>query len=184
MYRGEADDLPQLLVDRAAGDQDSRRCRTWRGRRSPHTIRIVCTGTKKASSSNTVCALDAFAHIAFPAKNGFCKMLNKSSGKAVDISGGSNSDGANIIHWTDGGAQNQRWRFVPVGVGSYEIVSQDTGKLLDVKDGLTTDGAGIVQWSDNNGANQHWTLVATGNGYDQIKNVRSDKARGAGGGRQ
>ncbi|MFM9700914.1 RICIN domain-containing protein [Streptomyces europaeiscabiei] len=31
------------------------------------------------------------------------------------------------MHWTDGGAQNQRWRYVPVGDGSYEIVSQDTG---------------------------------------------------------
>ncbi|MFF6783104.1 RICIN domain-containing protein [Streptomyces sp. NPDC012510] len=141
----------------------------------PHTIKIVCTGTKNASSSNTVCALDAFAHISFPAKNAFYKVLNKSSGKAVDISGGSNSDGANIIHWTDSGAQNQRWRFVPVGDGSYEIVSQDTGKLLDVKDRLTTDGAGIVQWSDTNGANQHWTLVATGNGYFKIKNMNSSK---------
>ncbi|MDW8807274.1 RICIN domain-containing protein [Streptomyces scabiei] len=141
----------------------------------PHTIRIVCTGTKNASSSNTVCALDAFAHIAFPAKNGFYKMLNKSSGKAVDISGGSNSDGANIIHWNDSGAQNQRWRYVPAGDGSYEIVSQDTGKLLDVKEGSTADGAAVIQWSDNNGTNQHWTLVATGNGYYRIKNVKSDK---------
>ncbi|MEU5195185.1 RICIN domain-containing protein [Streptomyces scabiei] len=141
----------------------------------PHTIGIVCTGKKNASSSNTVCALDAFAHIAFPAKNGFYKMLNKSSGKAVDISGGSNADGANIIHWTDSGAQNQRWRYIPVGGGSYEIVSQDTGKLLDVGNGSTADGAAVVQWSDNNGANQHWTLVATGNGYYKIKNVKSDK---------
>ncbi|MDX3520599.1 RICIN domain-containing protein [Streptomyces scabiei] len=141
----------------------------------PHTIRIVCTGTKNASSSNTVCALDAFAHIAFPAKNGFYKMLNKSSGKAVDISGGSNSDGASIIHWTDSGAQNQRWRYVPVGDGSYEIVSQDTGRLLDVNNGSTADGAAVVQWSDNNGANQHWTLFATGNNYYKIKNVKSGK---------
>ncbi|MFF9808383.1 RICIN domain-containing protein [Streptomyces coeruleorubidus] len=141
----------------------------------PHTIKVVCTGTKNASSSNTVCALDAFAHISFPAKNAFYKMLNKSSGNAVDISAGSNADGANIIHWSDNGAQNQRWRYVPVGDGSYEIVSQDTGKLLDVKDGLTTDGAGIVQWTDNNGANQHWTLVAAGGGYYKIKNMNSNK---------
>lgn len=32
----------------------------------PHTIKVVCTGTKNAASTSTVCALDAFASIHFP----------------------------------------------------------------------------------------------------------------------
>ncbi|WP_405774594.1 RICIN domain-containing protein [Streptomyces sp. NBC_01538] len=140
----------------------------------PHTIKVVCTGTKNAASSNTVCALDAFASMPFPAKNAFYKVLNKSGGKAIDVSGGSTSAGASIIQWNDTGAQNQHWRWVAVGDGSYEIVNQNSGQLLDTS-GSTADGATIVQQPDNNGASQHWTLVANGNGYYKIKNVNSGK---------
>jgi len=80
-----------------------------------------------------------------------------------------------IIQWTDTGAQNQHWRWVAVGDGSYEIVNQTSGQLLDVTSGSTADGATIIQQPDNNGASQHWTLVANGNGYYKIKNVNSGK---------
>ncbi|MFB6850241.1 RICIN domain-containing protein [Streptomyces sp. NPDC056373] len=139
----------------------------------PHTIRVVCTGTKNSASSGTVCALDAFASIAFPVTNGNYKIVNKGSSKAVDVSGGSKTAGANVIQWSDGGALNQNWRFAPVGNGSYEIVSRNSDLLMDVSGGVTTDGANIVQSTDNNAASQRWTVVATGNGYYKIKNVNS-----------
>ncbi|KUM81484.1 RICIN domain-containing protein [Streptomyces griseorubiginosus] len=141
----------------------------------PHTIKVVCTGTKNSAASNTVCALDAFAAIQFPAKNANYKVVNKGSNKAIDVSGGSLSAGANIIQWTDSGAGNQNWRFVPVGDGSYEIVTRNSALLMDVSGAATADGATIVQSSDTNVANQHWTLTASGNGYYKIKNVNSGK---------
>ncbi|MGQ4434399.1 RICIN domain-containing protein [Streptomyces sp. SAS_260] len=141
----------------------------------PHTIRVVCTGTKNSASSNTVCALDAFASLAFPTTNANYEIVNKGSNKAIDVSGASMSVGASVIQWTDSGAVNQNWRFVPVGDGSYEIVSRNSGLLMDVSGGVTTDGANIVQSSDNDVANQRWTLIAAGNGYYKIKNVNSDK---------
>ncbi|MFC8432740.1 RICIN domain-containing protein [Streptomyces sp. NPDC057253] len=139
----------------------------------PHTIKIVCTGTKNASSSNTVCGLDAFASISFPATNAFYKVANKNSAKVIDVSGASAADGASVIQWKATGGQNQNWRFVPVGDGSYKIINQNSGKLLDVSGASTTDGAVIVQSSDSGGADQHWTLTADGNGYYKIKNVNS-----------
>jgi hypothetical protein len=141
----------------------------------PHTVRVVCTGTKNAASSNTVCALDAFASIAFPATNANYKVLNKNSAKAIDVSGASMTAGANILQWNDTGAVNQNWRFVPVGDGSYEIVSRNSALLMDVSGAAITDGASIVQATDNNAASQHWTLIATGSGYYKIKNVNSGK---------
>ncbi|MEU3891564.1 RICIN domain-containing protein [Streptomyces sp. NPDC029041] len=140
----------------------------------PHTIKVVCTGTKNTASSGTVCALDAFASIAFPTTNANYKLLNKGSGKAVDVSAASKNDGANVIQWTDSGGPNQNWRFVPVGDGSYEIVSRNSALLLSVSGGVTTDGASIVQSTDNNAASQRWTLVAAGNGFYKIKNVNSN----------
>ncbi|MER6418223.1 RICIN domain-containing protein [Streptomyces sp. NPDC001137] len=141
----------------------------------PHTIKVVCTGTKNSAASSTVCALDAFASIQFPAKNANYKVVNKGSNKAVDVSGGSLTAGANIIQWTDSGAGNQNWRFVPVGDGSYEIVTRNSALLMDVSGASTADGASVIQSSDTNAANQHWTLTASGNGYYKIKNVNSDK---------
>ncbi|AYC36221.1 RICIN domain-containing protein [Streptomyces griseorubiginosus] len=141
----------------------------------PHTIKVVCTGTKNSAASNTVCALDAFAAIQFPAKNANYKVVNKGSNKAIDVSGGSLSAGAHIIQWTDSGAGNQNWRFVPVGDGSYEIVTRNSALVMDVSGAATADGATIVQSSDTNVANQHWTLTASGNGYYKIKNVNSGK---------
>ncbi|MEV6209526.1 RICIN domain-containing protein [Kitasatospora sp. NPDC051914] len=141
----------------------------------PHTIRVVCTGTKNTASSATVCAVDAFASIRFPATNANYKMVNKNSSKAVDVSGGSLSAGANVIQWTDSGAGNQNWRFVPVGDGSYKVVSRNSALVMDVSGASTADGASVIQSSDTNAANQHWTLVATGDGYYKIKNVNSNK---------
>ncbi|MFG3228224.1 RICIN domain-containing protein [Kitasatospora sp. NPDC048194] len=141
----------------------------------PHTIRVVCTGTKNTAASSAVCAVDAFASISFPATNANYKMVNKSSSKAVDVSGGSLSAGADVIQWTDSGAGNQNWRFVPVGDGSYKIISRDSALVMDVSGASTADGAPIIQSADTNAADQHWTLVATGNGYYKLKNVNSNE---------
>ncbi|MET7698358.1 RICIN domain-containing protein [Streptomyces sp. NPDC005485] len=141
----------------------------------PHTIKVVCTGTKNASSSNTVCALDAFASLSFPAANTFYKILNKNSGKAIDVSGGSTSAGANIIQWNDTGAPNQRWRWIAVGDGTYEIVNLNSGQLLDVTGGSTADGATVIQQPDHNSASQHWRPVANESGSYEMKNANSGK---------
>ncbi|MER6069632.1 RICIN domain-containing protein [Streptomyces sp. NPDC001817] len=141
----------------------------------PHTIKVVCTGTRNTASSNTVCALDAFASIPFPTTSVLYKVLNKNSGKVIDVSGASTAAAANVIQWNDTAAQNQRWLWFPVGDGSYEIVNENSGQLLDVTGGSTTDDAIVVQQPDNSAASQHWTLVAAGNGYYKIKNVNSGK---------
>ena len=54
-----------------------------------HTIKVVCKGTKNASSSNTICALDAFASISAPDQTAYYKLVNKNSGKVMDVTGGS-----------------------------------------------------------------------------------------------
>ncbi|WP_333738625.1 RICIN domain-containing protein [Streptomyces sp. IBSBF 2806] len=141
----------------------------------PHTIRVVCTGTKNASSSDSVCALDAFAHISFPATNADYKILDKKSAKAIDVSGASVAAGAAVLQWNDTGAVNQNWRFVAVGDGSYKIISRNSSLLMDVGNAATGDDASIIQSSDDNAASQRWTLIATGNGYYKIKNVNSSK---------
>ena len=54
--------------------------------------------------------------------------------------------GANIQQWSCTGADNQRWRLVAMGDGSYEVVGKQSGKCLDVTNQSLLDGANVQQW--------------------------------------
>jgi len=41
-------------------------------------------------------------------------VVNRHSGKVLDVSGGSTADGAVLIQYRDTGGSNQRWTFHPV----------------------------------------------------------------------
>ncbi|WP_235549798.1 RICIN domain-containing protein, partial [Paenibacillus sp. Soil766] len=106
-----------------------------------HTIKVVCKGTKNASSSNTICALDAFASISAPDQTAYYKLVNKNSGKVMDVNGGSLNSGANIIQWNDTSAVNQHFQIVKTASGDYKIINKNSGKVLDVSGGSTSTGA-------------------------------------------
>ena len=41
-------------------------------------------------------------------------LRNRATGKVIDVSGGSLSNGANVIQWADNGGSNQHWQIVIV----------------------------------------------------------------------
>ncbi|WP_328461736.1 RICIN domain-containing protein [Streptomyces sp. NBC_00448] len=102
------------------------------------------------------------------------------SGKCVDVSGGSTSDGGSIIQWPCGtNKPNQTWQFVqaPGNSGAFRLVSGSSGKCLDVTAASTGDGAPIVQWAcDATRPSQQWTFVQLpgGSAY-QVVSVNSGK---------
>jgi hypothetical protein len=138
-----------------------------------HTIKVVCTGTKNASSSDTTCAVDAFASISAPDQTAYYKLVNKNSGKVADVSGGSFNSGANVIQWNDTNASNQHWQAVKTASGDYKILNQKSGLVLDVSGSSTTAGANMIQSSDTNASSQHWQVIDLGNGYFKILNTNS-----------
>ena len=87
------------------------------------------------------------------------------SGKVLDLSGGSSTDGTQIIQYTLHYGLNQEWRFNALSgndQGYYRIRSILTGKCLDISGGSLFNGARLIQWtcnSDNN--NQKWHLYNT-----------------------
>jgi Ricin-type beta-trefoil lectin domain-like/Right handed beta helix region len=48
------------------------------------------------------------------AVNGHYKIINKASGKVLDVSGFSKDNGALVHQWTSNDADNQRWKLIPV----------------------------------------------------------------------
>ncbi|MFI9816354.1 RICIN domain-containing protein [Saccharothrix variisporea] len=103
-------------------------------------------------------------------------LVNRNSGKALDLYNSATNDGARITQWTRSDGANQQWQFVDSGGGYYRIKSKLSGKVLDVNGASTADGAAVIQWSDHNGTNQQFRLADSDGGYVRLINRNSNKA--------
>ncbi len=103
-------------------------------------------------------------------------LVNRNSGKALDVYGRATNDGARITQWSRTDGENQQWQFVDSGDGYYRLKSRHSGKVLDVHNFSTADGGAIVQWADGNGTNQQFRLADSDSGYVRLVNRNSGKA--------
>ncbi|WP_433041007.1 non-reducing end alpha-L-arabinofuranosidase family hydrolase [Dactylosporangium sp. CS-033363] len=103
-------------------------------------------------------------------------LVNRNSGKALDVCGVSTADGACIQQYAQSGGQNQQWQFVDSGSGWYRLKARHSGKVLDVYNRSTADSAKLVQWTDGNGTNQQFRLADSDSGYVRLINRNSGKA--------
>ncbi|SCG62309.1 non-reducing end alpha-L-arabinofuranosidase family hydrolase [Micromonospora halophytica] len=103
-------------------------------------------------------------------------LLNRNSGKALDVYNLATNDGARITQWTRNNGNQQQWQFVDSGGGYYRLKSRLSGKVLDVYNWSTANGANIVQWTDHNGSNQQFRLADSAGGYVRLINRNSNKA--------
>ncbi|MEU5045834.1 non-reducing end alpha-L-arabinofuranosidase family hydrolase [Streptomyces griseorubiginosus] len=103
-------------------------------------------------------------------------LVNRNSGKALDVYNLATTDGARITQWTRNDQSQQQWQFVDSGDGYYRIKSRLSGKVLDIYNQSTVNGGSIVQWADLNGANQQWRLADSSDGYVRLISRHSGKA--------
>ncbi|MDQ0955564.1 hypothetical protein QFZ24_009487 [Streptomyces phaeochromogenes] len=103
-------------------------------------------------------------------------LVNRNSGKALDVYNMATNDGARITQWARNDQNQQQWQFVDSGGGYYRIKSRHSGKVLDVHNQSTANGGSIVQWADLNGTNQQWRLADSSDGYVRLISRHSNKA--------
>ncbi|NUP44019.1 MAG: alpha-L-arabinofuranosidase [Streptomyces sp.] len=103
-------------------------------------------------------------------------LVNRNSGKALDVYDMATDDGARITQWTRNDQNQQQWQFVDSGGGYYRIKSRHSGKVLDIHNWSTANGGSIVQWADLNGTNQQWRLADSSDGYVRFISRHSNKA--------
>ncbi|MGW0424811.1 non-reducing end alpha-L-arabinofuranosidase family hydrolase [Streptomyces sp. NPDC003015] len=103
-------------------------------------------------------------------------LVNRNSGKALDVYNMATEDGARITQWTRNDQAQQQWQFVDSGGGYYRIKSRHSGKVLDVYNWSTANGGSIVQWTDLNATNQQWRLADSSDGYVRFISRHSNKA--------
>ncbi len=106
----------------------------------------------------------------------FYTLVNRNSGKCVDVDSGRLDDGADVRQWSCNRTVAQQFEVLPTSGGYSVIRSVNSGKVLDVDGVSTADGANVWQWTYLNGNNQHWRLEATGDGWYRIVAQHSGKA--------
>lgn len=139
--------------------------------------RTTVIGTVTALVAGLLVAIGApAAQAATVDTNAWYVMVNRNSGKALDVAGASSADGAAITQWARHDGTNQQFQFVDSGGGYYRLKARHSGKLLDVSGWSTADNAAINQWSDHGGVNQQFRLEDSPDGYVRLINRNSGKA--------
>src|SRR5204863_6543726 len=105
------------------------------------------------------------------------RIINKKSGKALDVDGGATDNGGAVVQNTKGGSgtTSQDWSLDCDGAGFNHLVNKKSGKVLEVPNESTADGAALDQWSSTGGDHQTWLIVDLGAGAYRIKNKKSNK---------
>ncbi|MFP4976935.1 RICIN domain-containing protein [Paenibacillus sp. CN-4] len=108
------------------------------------------------------------------------KLVNRASGKLIDVPGGADTDGLQLNQWPENQAAAQHWGVEDVGTVNniYRLrsVSSPDNKVMDVRNGSKNNGAAVQLMSDLNNTAQKFRLINLGNGYWCILNVNSNKA--------
>ncbi|MEV4465221.1 endo-1,4-beta-xylanase [Micromonospora echinofusca] len=154
---------------------------SWRG--TDDALLFDRSGNKKAAYTSVLNALNAGANPPSTPPPGtpvdtsaWYVLVNRHSGKALDVYNLATNDGARITQWARNNGNQQQWQFVDSGGGYYRLKSRHSGKVLDVYNFSTADAAAIVQWSDGNGTNQQFRLAESAGGYVRVLNRNSGKA--------
>jgi poly(3-hydroxybutyrate) depolymerase len=103
-------------------------------------------------------------------------LVNRNSGKVLDVYGLATNDGGRIAQWSRNDGANQQWQFLDSGGGYYRLKSRHSGKVLDVPNSSTSDGAAIQQWTDHGGTNQQFRLADSDGGHVRLIARHSNKA--------
>ncbi|WP_274361652.1 RICIN domain-containing protein [Paenibacillus thermotolerans] len=108
--------------------------------------------------------------------DGCYQIINRQSGKALEVIGESIDGGAEIIQWSNGNKAHQQWKIADAGAGWYHIINRRSGLVLEVKGQSVDPGAEAIQWWNTGGHNQQWYISDSGSGYYLIVNRHSLKA--------
>ncbi len=118
-----------------------------------------------------------------PAINGRYVLVNRNSGRVLEVAGASTGSGANLRQNAYAGftANHQHWDIVPLDSRSggdysyFTIRAVHSGKAADLDGWSHVDGANIIQWDAANEENQQWFFEYVGDGWFTIRNRWSGK---------
>ena len=140
-------------------------------------LRAVLTATLALALGGTLALTTApAASAASVDTTAWYVLVNRQSGKVMDVRDTSTADGAVIQQWPRNDGAWQQWQFVDSGSGWYRLKARHSGKVLDLWEWSTADGAGFRQYTDLGATNQQFKLVDSASGaYVRLVNRHSSK---------
>ncbi|TDD94224.1 RICIN domain-containing protein [Flavobacterium cellulosilyticum] len=116
-----------------------------------------------------------------PVINGLYILVNRNSGKVLEVAAGSTKAGANLQQGTNTGATYQQWNVTPVNsrIGGdfsyFTFTAVHSGKSPDILNWSLDNGANIIVWDDAKSGNQQWYLDYAEDGWFYIRSRHSAK---------
>ena len=108
------------------------------------------------------------------------KLVNRKTGKAIEVEGRSKDDGRAVQQSGYTGQPSAQWNFTSLGDGYYLLVGAGSGKALNVPKAATEDGVAIQQANVNKGASQRWKVEKLPGNFFKLTAQCSGKALSAG----
>ncbi|WP_435219186.1 RICIN domain-containing protein [Streptomyces sp. bgisy034] len=136
----------------------------------------TAVGTQAAQWSSTGCACQRWnlTQTALPPLGtGQYVLVNKNSGKYLDIPQASTTAGTAANQWQNSACSCQLFTFQSAGGGAWSIRNVNSNLNLDISGGSTTAGTAVIQNTPSSADSQKWTLTDGGNGYYKLRNVNS-----------
>lgn len=104
-------------------------------------------------------------------------IINKHSGKVLDLDGGNTNAGTNIQQWTNKGGSNQEWRITASENGYCKIVSMaDESKCIAITEDSAENGLNVELQKYNGADNQQWKLIQNGSYYGIVSKCSDGKS--------
>ncbi|MEU7793214.1 family 43 glycosylhydrolase [Micromonospora tulbaghiae] len=100
-------------------------------------------------------------------------VVNRHSGKAMDLYDWSTAENAPVNQWTRNDLAVQQWQFVDAGGGFNKVRSRHSGKVLELPAG--GDGTQLVQSTDRSSATQQFRLQDSAGGFVRFVNRQWNK---------
>ncbi|HLP75345.1 MAG TPA: RICIN domain-containing protein, partial [Candidatus Paceibacterota bacterium] len=116
-----------------------------------------------------------------PAIGGRYAIVNRYSGKALEVPGAKTNYGVVLDQITYTGASNQLWDVYPIStnfggdMNYFTLSAAHSGATADNSNFSYNDGNSIIQWGTGGNVVEHWYFEYVGNGYFKIRNRWSGK---------
>jgi len=99
-----------------------------------------------------------------PIPNGNYQIVARTTGTALDCTGGGTGNGTPIEVWTNLHNQYQLWRVTSLNNGYYSIINPNSGRSLDCSGFSGKDGTQIELWDYNGNGGQQWKFIPQADG--------------------
>ncbi len=100
----------------------------------------------------------------------YYNIVNRFSGKAIQIEGSSTADGALVVQATRSSSTSQQFRFEPSATGWWRIINRNSGKAINVVNGSTADGAEVRQATVTSNQSMQFEVLHSDGDYLRFRN--------------